>query len=121
MLNTTAPGLGKASLQVIAVGLDPTSLATIRATMASEAGVCVSAYQDRTHVLNDVQLPSKLRGAEGVVYVVDFGNGEDIDTQMVGEMQSLFKGHNTLIAVSSGAEPVLILEAMRGWLQRVPH
>lgn len=102
-----------ASLCVATLCVDPETVEAVKNTILRKNGSFAGEMHDYARYEGDSLLLQKLQRAEVSVCVIDFDRDRVAAVKAANSMQQTLRGRTTLIAVSSAAEPDLILEAMR--------
>jgi pilus assembly protein CpaE len=103
-----ATGLCAASLYV-----DGHTVDALRQAVIQKGGSFAGGFDNYARYDSDFLMLQKLQRAEIPVWVVGFDRDRDAAVQACHAIQQQSRGHGSLIAVSDGTEPALILEAMR--------
>lgn len=91
--------------------VDADTLAAVKDAVTRKSGLLAGELQDYGN--SDPVLWQTLERAEFSVCVIDFDRDRAAAVEAANRLQQTLHGHISLIAVSSQADPVLILEAMR--------
>lgn len=100
-------------LRAATLCVDTDTLSAVKDAVARKNGAFSGELQDYSAVHGETGLWQTLERAEFSVCVVDFDRDRAAAVEAANHLQQALHGHASLIAVSSQADPALILEAMR--------
>lgn len=93
--------------------VDVATAETVRQAVMRKEGTFAGEMQQYWRDLNDEILLQRLQRAEVAVCIIDFDRERSAAVEAANAIQQLLHGRGCLMAVSSRADPSLILEAMR--------